>query len=239
MKFVPVCIAVAALAFASGAAAAPRLIHKCGITISQPGSYMLADNLDSVGDCLIVRSDFVTIDLDGFAIRGDGTGAAVSSHGTTGFIAHGLVVRNGTITRFMNGLEIDDGIVEGVRAIDNTNEGILVVNGTVRNSFAEGNANDGITVGPGTLVLHNESTHNGDTGITAGLGSSVTGNVVSYNASYGIAALIGSGSVLDNNALANGNSGLIVQCPALVMGNRTDTGIQTFGGVCTSDHNSQ
>jgi hypothetical protein len=35
-------------------------------TISQPGSYELANNLTSSGDCLVIAANFVTIDLAGF-----------------------------------------------------------------------------------------------------------------------------------------------------------------------------
>ena len=55
--------------------AAPFDIVQC-MTISQAGSYRLAGNLQSgLGDCLVVLTDNVSIDLAGFTIRGRSRGA--------------------------------------------------------------------------------------------------------------------------------------------------------------------
>lgn len=47
----------------------PTPIKACQ-TISKPGSYELANNLTATGDCLLIATDFVTIDLAGFLISG-------------------------------------------------------------------------------------------------------------------------------------------------------------------------
>src|SRR5262245_26996405 len=61
---------------ASGVDAQPTRITKCQ-TISEAGSYMLANNLIAAGNCLVIAEDFVTIDLAGFSIRGNGTGTGI------------------------------------------------------------------------------------------------------------------------------------------------------------------
>ena len=54
------------------AAARETKITTCQ-TISQPGSYELANNLTATGDCLVITADGVTIDLAGFSIVGSNT----------------------------------------------------------------------------------------------------------------------------------------------------------------------
>ena len=45
--------------------------------IDQPGSYQLVDNLQATGDCLVITTEGVTIDLAGFSMTGDGSGTAI------------------------------------------------------------------------------------------------------------------------------------------------------------------
>ena len=73
-------VLVSVVAFSAGPAwgdqsSRPALgnrISKCG-TISKPGSYVLTRNLTAIGDCLVVAANFVTIDLGGWVITGNGT----------------------------------------------------------------------------------------------------------------------------------------------------------------------
>src|SRR4051794_37925394 len=72
--------------------------------ITQPGSYYLTANISGVNfkHGILVVADNVTIDLCGFNLMG----AAFSSdaiHSDGGSSLTGLVVRNGTITRWANG----------------------------------------------------------------------------------------------------------------------------------------
>ena len=46
-------------------------IKKCQ-SIDQPGSYKLVDNLHATGDCLVITTEGVTVDLAGFAMTGTG-----------------------------------------------------------------------------------------------------------------------------------------------------------------------
>src|SRR5262245_63275897 len=96
------CVALgcASLAPAVFAAAAPDNINNCR-TITQPGSYVLRDNLTASGDCLVVQADFVTIDLNGFVITGNGTGVGITDVNVE---RRGVTVRNGTLTGFSNGV---------------------------------------------------------------------------------------------------------------------------------------
>jgi hypothetical protein len=60
--------------------AAPIQITACQ-TISTLDSYILANNLNANGNCLTVSSSFVTINLNGFALRGNGTGFGIAALG--------------------------------------------------------------------------------------------------------------------------------------------------------------
>jgi hypothetical protein len=65
----PIALALSAIVLVPVAAARePTMIKACQ-TISQPGSYELANNLTATaGDCLMITASFVTIDLAGFSI---------------------------------------------------------------------------------------------------------------------------------------------------------------------------
>src|SRR5688572_20721156 len=132
------CVALGCAGFAPVvlAAAAPDNINNCR-TITQPGSYLVRDNLTASGDCLVVQADFVTIDLNGFVISGNGPGVGISDVNVE---RRGITVRNGTITGFGNGvgLRASRGVtVENIRAIANGNNGVSVGQlATVRGSHS-------------------------------------------------------------------------------------------------------
>jgi hypothetical protein len=61
------------------AQAAPTFLIACqAITIS--GSYVVGQNISATGDCFITQADYVTINLGGYAVSGDGTGSGVTDH---------------------------------------------------------------------------------------------------------------------------------------------------------------
>jgi len=116
--FFPIVFALGAMMLApeAGAQQGPTAIDKCQ-TIFHPGSYKLVTDLVSTGgNCLVIAANNVTIDLAGFSISGNGTGAGVSAIG--GDLLRGIAVRNGSIANFDVEvlLEAADGsIVEGLR----------------------------------------------------------------------------------------------------------------------------
>ena len=111
-------------ALASEVAAAPRAIIAC-TTITLPGSYQLSKNLHAVGNCLVVGVNFVTIDLGGFTIFGNGSGMGIMAVG----VRRGIVIRNGLITNFFDGIDLASSreiVVENLRAIANVGSGIRI-----------------------------------------------------------------------------------------------------------------
>jgi len=198
------------------------LISSCQ-TITQPGSYFLITNLTATGagDCLTIQANFVTLDLSGFVIAGNGTGSGIAATSTS---FHDVTVRNGTVTNFSIGVRfksLRNATVERLRVIGNSNGGILIQE-------------------PGATVKDSLATDNGGFGIDVFLGapSLVTGNVARNN-STGIITGPGT-SVIGNSVGANTGAGISVSCPSLVLGNTvTSNGLPVvIAGVgCVTDHN--
>ena len=178
--------------------------------ISEPGSYILTGNLtvpDENTTAIEVQADHVTVDLNGFAIIGPvqctaengsvscstvGTGVGVRAQALTALIARlvgeptNTVVRNGTIRGMgAEGVNITSGRVEGVRALENGENGIAVGDGIVRGCLAELNGVGGISLTTSTtsesVVEHSIALSHGVFG-----GINVRGGVVRGNASDSI-----------------------------------------------------
>ena len=185
------------MTYTNTAAADPARIEQC-MAITKPGSYTLMNNLIAAGDCLVINANFVTIDLNGFMIKGNETGFGITD---ANVIRQGLAVRNGTIRNFSSGILLgasNDSQIERIRVI--------------------GNVNSGIAAGSGFIISSNTATANGGTGISTNTGSIVSGNTATRNVGQGIS--VASGSVVSGNtALANDDTGIAVSCPSNVIGN--------------------
>jgi hypothetical protein len=211
-----------------GARAAPIAITACQ-TISQPGSYVLANNLTGSGDCLVIITSFVTINLAGFSISASlgGTGILV----TSGTRLQGIAVRNGSITAgdAVN-LDASDGsIVEGLRVSvsragisatgivrDNTVIGSSIqtplssfginASGIVTDNYVTGFGRAAGIVADGT-IRGNTVTLNTE-GIHAGVGSTLIGNTAMNNSGFiGIGISVDCPSNLTDNTAVNNRPG--------------------------------
>jgi hypothetical protein len=231
---------LAATLLAREAGADPKNLKNCK-TLSAPGSYVLADNLNAAGDCLVLAADFVTIDLNGFSIAGNGTGSAVKSENDD--LRKGIRIFNGTIRSFETGVNFGftgtQISVERVHVIDNSNVGIGVnQQAIVKDCVLSGNG-DGINVGSRSLVVGNNSSFNTASGIVVGVGSTIIGNTVGVNGNNGLVAS-NSSTVLNNTAQVNGNFGLFVTCASNVIGNtatNNGTNMQLSGAGCNNNNN--
>ena len=226
------------------AAAEPKKITKC-TTITEPGSYLLDKSLTAVGTCIVVAADFVTLDLDGQTLTGDGTGAGVNDSG----VHHeGTVVKNGTIRGFANGVDLfasSTGQVERVRAFLNSQHGIRVGSDfTISGNNANGNLTAGIVAGNGSTISGNNASSNRD-GIGAGNDSTISGNTASNNNDDGIAA--GNNSTISGNT-ASDNTGIGIRVSACAVNSASNiygnTAQNNTGGDtssltdCVTSHNS-
>jgi hypothetical protein len=215
LRAVPAVVTLVAsgVALASGPALAAS-INKC-TTIAKPGSYVLTRNLSAAGDCLVVAADFVTIDLGGWVIAGDGsTGAGVTDQGAS---RRGIAVRDGTITGFLACVVLGSttgAVVEKVRA-DCEEAGISAGS----DSNVSGNTARalifGLSAGSDSIISGNVVTSS-DVAIRAGSGSIVSGNVVTQS-DFGISA--GSLSTVSGNNVGAIDQGIGVGRGSLVSGN--------------------
>jgi hypothetical protein len=255
-------LVLGAVFYAMEASAEPVEITECS-TVVVPGSYVLANNLSisnlpTGGSCLGITTDFVTIDLAGFSITGDGTGVGIQTFRDD---QQGIVVRNGTIADFETGIVLAGGssIIEGVRVLRNL-AGILAANsisivrnnivqnnrgfgiaamGTVSGNIAFGNAFGIVAPGPGSNVTGNLARNNSSEGIVAS--GTVTGNTSNENGTSGIRVFDQGSTVSGNTAARNGGTGILVVCPSNVIGNtatnNTGGNLVLDGAGCTNIDN--
>ena len=187
-------VLVSVVAFSAGPAwgdqsSRPALgnrISKCG-TISKPGSYVVTRNLTANGDCLVVAADFVTIDLGGWVITGNGTGSGITDQEAG---RGGITVRNGEITGFEDGVLLrasSEVVIEKVRAFGDAFGISAGAGSTVSGNIARGLIR-GIGTGGDSIVSGNIATGNEAGCIVAGSRSIISGNLVTEGGDVGIAA---------------------------------------------------
>jgi hypothetical protein len=207
------------------------------ITISVPGTYRLTSNLTVFPertDGILIAADDVTLDLGGFYI---GPGVSGGTGIVTNNSAHtNLVIRNGTIARFSQGVRLEGNrsvAIAGLR-VHGLSDFVAVVvgdNASITDSSIYDNHAEGIEVGMNSLVTGNLIFDNGAGGIFGGDGSiiskntvsgsggmggivcssfcTINGNVVSSSLSTGITA--GAGSIINNNSTTE-NRGVGIYC---------------------------
>lgn len=141
------------------------------LTIEQPGSYYLAEDISASGAGITISSDHVTIDLMGFALRG-GTGPAIA----TNSYALSTTVRNGKIHGWSGA---------GVALFHSADVSDLIV---------RSNGGNGIVTGADSRVLRCTADNNDLHGIVVSMGSIVKDCVASDNHENGIWVEQASGS---------------------------------------------
>ncbi|MGP1273293.1 MAG: right-handed parallel beta-helix repeat-containing protein [Phycisphaerales bacterium] len=206
--------------------------------ITAPGSYYLTGNIAGlVGKHGIeIEASGVTLDLNGFVIRGLGTISGAFDGVFTPFSADRVTVRNGHVELMGRGGinlgQSSECVVEGVTAYLCQGTGIEVGragritectsssnqvgignagiragdNSLIERCVAESNAGIGIIVGFGGVVKDCVTRDNDNTGITVVALGVVSGSVAYNSGTIGIGA--GSGSVVtDCKAIGSGTSG--------------------------------
>jgi hypothetical protein len=194
-------------------------------TIYDSGSYYLTGNIDGVtgknGITIDLGVKDVTIDLNGFAMRG----VPGSLDGITcGNGVRNVTIRNGTI-RGWDGSGIDLGTrfssadqVVGVTASNNGAKGISIGDGAVTNCIASNNTGAGINASFFALITGCESANNTGDGIAVFSGSTITACNVASNNGNGISG--GNGSTITNcNLRGNLLDGIVVSSECTVLNN--------------------
>jgi parallel beta-helix repeat protein len=221
--------------------------------ITQPGSYYLTGNIISTTvnrHVIVVAASGVTIDLNGFLIRGLGTaqGDFDCIFAQTG--VNRVTVRNGHIELAgRNGINfenVDGGLIEHIHAQSCLDAGINCSSSFATSSraivishcTAVFNSSQGIQAGISSVVTHCSATSNAGFGIFAQVGSSITNCTASSNALDGIFADGGSAvfncvAYLNSADGIRGNGGTTVSaCSAYQNG---FDGIQVQGGNVVVD----
>jgi parallel beta-helix repeat protein len=179
------------------------------ITISQSGSYKLAQNITMPAACnkigIDVNASNVTIDLQGFELAGGANpGTPIGTRGIDAVTVVGLTVRDGTVRDWADhGIFVSFGtglLVDGVRLRSN-GTGVHAEQAstnavTLTNCHVSGSIGHGIIVGNGSVISKCTSTENGLNGITTGLNATITEVVAAGNGLAEISAL--DGSTLEN-----------------------------------------
>ncbi|BCA53729.1 hypothetical protein W02_08690 [Nitrospira sp. KM1] len=222
---VVVMLTLAAAAFPLDGNAQVQL-HRCR-TIDQPGSYRLAANLTAEGTCLAVSADGVTIDLNGFAIVGNGSGTGILGvQRGAGIPPARTAVSNGDISNFAQAINLS-GTVERLRVTSNAS-GILVGVGIVQDNIVQFNGSMGIQIASGIVsgnllirngtailvqeagVIRNNQAVGNKIGIdVAGRGSTLIGNIADGNDQIGFRVTCPSN--LNNNAATGNASNLVLR----------------------------
>ena len=197
--------------------------------ISTSGSYYLTGDRNASGIAILVNTDNVTIDLNGYSLIGPvtGTDPGVYMNGRNNVEIHNGTVRNfgnngiyensvtGQNHRVINVRAISNGwtgiklysknnLVKDCTVTDNTGYGIYVELGsTVSGNTCYNNGYSGIYTGVGCMISGNTSSYNGNNGIYAYPGSTVIGNTVSYNQNWGI--WLKGNNLADQNTVTNNN----------------------------------
>ena len=184
-----------------------QFITRC-TTISQPGSYIVTNNIQAnagnlqtdpadptAAICIDITADFVTLDLAGHTIFGPAGGLVNSKKVVVGILATGhnaIEVRNGAVTGFgfgvvlaENGLIGGNGlIVEKMRALNNKETGIEVGFGGSEE---------------GHRVVGNTAVNNGGGGIAVNCPAVVLENVASGNHAFQIGVVGANCTLLENS----------------------------------------
>ncbi len=236
-------LAAPALAGAGGGKSPAKYLYRCG-TIDKPGNYELRRNLSAIGDCLILATDFITLDLNGYEIRGSGLGRGLSDGGQG---LRGIEIKSGSIANFAIAVDLGNSAAiraQDLRVFDNTGGDTLIEcssepllvgrptgiitgsNSIVQSNMVGDNVGMAIKVGSGSVVADNVVKDNtganiGEgheiSGICAFSGSQVVRNAIIDNDA--LAAQANSGSAVSQNSARNNGDGLRVNSGSTVNGN--------------------
>jgi len=167
-------------------------------TITNSGSYLLTENLTVTGNtaAITIVANDVTVDLNGFGIAGNKTGA--QQDGIYAQFRKGLSVRNGFVKNVgRTGVNLDvctNTVVQYIQALDNAGYGIYMGSGIAdRNTCTDNDI--GLFLDSGAII-YNSCQDNSSYGIVATKGAMIKNNSVGNS-------LIGAISVTDGALIEN------------------------------------
>jgi Right handed beta helix region len=240
----PAALAVCALAPVPAAAVTP--VSACQPLDKAGETYVLTADITAAGFCFIVRADRITLDLAGHTITGAGPLEVGIGVWDEGVARSSTVVKNGSITAFNHGIDLEVSSRSTVRAVTASDtargmilgqsslvkdcvvprNGVGVVVGdrsqvegcVVGGGEGDGSGGVGIAGQNRVLVTRNTVIGSGDIGIAVGANSTVSHNTVSESGNDGIS--VGPGSlVTSNTSNDNGGDGIEAVCPSTITHN--------------------
>jgi hypothetical protein len=224
------------------------------ITISQPGSYFVTQNLSpATTNGIVINSDDVTLDLNGFDITAGvaNNGSGIADGGT---VRTGVVIRNGQVRGFGTGVSVTNlsrSRLEDLEVTGASGDGIVVGSGgIVRDVMAHDNVAAGIRVIQqasdwGTLITDSNVSRNG-----FGYGYEIGGiyiqannvwvrnSVIDSNAQAGVAVTIGwsYNEITDNRITGNYQSGVLFSGIGTTNYNMVARNVLVGNGTAVNDH---
>ena len=205
-------------------------ISSLPFTITNRGSYYVTTNLNSGGGGIIIETNDVSVDLNGFTLTSNGSlfGIAVLS------ARNNLVVRNGIFRNWGSGvgagltthstfedLHVTGGSGAGINTGNycqvlrctvsgNTNAGIFAGDYcTISECHASGNANNGIRTGDHGQVIGSTASGNTNAGILTGTYATVFRCYASTNGGNGVQVTTGS-KISECSSVLNRGHGIVL-----------------------------
>lgn len=236
-------LAALVAAVALPATASAQEVSACNTTVTEDA--VVTQDLTCAGPGVIIGAGDVTLDLQGFSLRGNGTSTGVAN---TGF--PGVTVRNGRIANFGVGVSVkssaNNGHLDRLRVIGNATTGISVTASTgvfITASRVSANGQVGIVytddlaIAPSLGGITGSTvTANGSNGILVAttaaptLGMKIQGNTVGAN-NNGISLIGTSQAKVNKNTLAaNNTSGIaVLNADQTKIASNTISGSQVHG----------
>ncbi|WP_395377231.1 beta strand repeat-containing protein [Marinicella sp. W31] len=194
-------------------------------TISQPGSYVVTQNLTHStlnADGITIDASNVTLDLGGYTISG-GDGTINSDDGIwVRGLEDNIYIYNGHVDGWggdgINALTANNSIFEKLTVSNNGGDGLVAdFNASISYVTALANGLDGIEGDDGTVIVFSTASENGDNGIQTSEGSMVAHSTAFDNMVDGIDVAAGS-SVFNSTVSDNVNFGVDLGLGANVQG---------------------
>lgn len=221
---------------------AKTVIDSLPFTIAAPGSYIISEDLTGASGIDVIVGD-VSIDLNGFTLRGNGTGTDAGIEVAAGL--SNIVIQRGTIELWggdgISAGAASSGVISQMTIAENGGDGVSVGdewaivdctvrdntgrgigggnNGIVEGSLIEGNQAEGMEVGDGWNIEGSTAADNIACGFRAGRGTTIVNSTARGNTGAGFGLDINSAisqSVADDNSTGFelGSGSMAHQCTA-------------------------
>jgi len=203
------------------------------LTITQSGSFYLIEDVNYTGaaTAITIEADDVSIDLNGFCLRGPGKDAGTTAGGIYASSQNNIAVTNGTVSDFpRRGIYLggNNHQITELMACDNGFDGIETENATIIDCQTRGNDECGIEA-EYSVIVNCIASENGEEGFSVEY-STVTGCFSSSNSSYGIRSW--QGCSLTDCYLTSNSYGIYVAYYNTITG--CTARYNTYGGFYTS-----